>query len=78
MFLLPIKEKANFIVIDSNTKEELIGVKVTVDSTTQYTDFMGIVQFDIHETDTVTVEYPSYETTKKVVNGSCVIELKSK
>ena len=59
-------EKKKLMIIDNKTQEELIGVKITVDSITYYTDFDGIVEIDVSDKSTIKVEYPSYET--KVLN----------
>jgi hypothetical protein len=77
----PNKE-ANIIIIDNKTKEELIGAKLTIDSTTYYTDFDGIIHLSLpsKESYDINIEYPSYETKKldDVELKSMIIELKQK
>jgi hypothetical protein len=80
LFNAPQKQ-ANFVVVDDKTKEEIIGAKVTVDTSVYYTDFDGIVHIELpakNEYD-VTVEYPSYKTKKMedIDLESMIIPLKS-
>lgn len=71
-------EKKNLMIIDSKTQEELIGVKITVDSVTYYTNLDGLVEINVSDKSTIKLEYPSYET--KVLNkiDSNTIKLISK
>lgn len=72
-------DKKTIIVVDEKTKEELIGVTVTVDDTKYYTDFDGILVVDIaNDSVNIKIEYPSYETKTIKLTDSQVIEIKSK
>lgn len=77
MLFLPYMEKTNIVVVDSETKERLIGAKIITESNTYYTDFNGWVQIDVNKNDTIKVEYISYKTTIKVIEKSSIIELES-
>jgi hypothetical protein len=81
-FSFNINKKSTIIVIDEKTREELIGVKVMVDTTTYYTDLSGIVVIDqpINDDCNIKLAYPSYNSKelKDVVLESMIITLKQK
>lgn len=71
-------KKRTIIVVDKKTQEELIAAKITVNDTTYYTDFNGVIVIDVPDNSNIIVEYPSYESKEVVVDESQVIELNSK
>ena len=79
MLILPIKDDVvTIMVVDEKTKEELIGVKITANGNSYYTDLDGIARIEISNTDSIKIEYPSYNTTLKKIENSATIELHSK
>lgn len=79
MLILPIKDDVvTILVVDGKTKEELIGVKITANGNSYYTDLDGIATIEISNTDSIKIEYPSYNTTVKKIEDSTTIELHSK
>ena len=70
------------MVIDKKTQEELIGVKVIIDTTTYYTDFDGILHVDLPSKEhyDITVEYPAYhkKSFDDVDLDSIIIEMEQK
>lgn len=65
LMLLPIKGK----IVDSETKEELVGVKIE----NVYTDFEGNCEIQKGK---VKIIYPSYQTVDTILIKDFTIELK--
>jgi len=71
-----IAEKKTIIVVDKDTQEELIAATVTVNDSTYYTDFDGVLVVDTPAK--IKVEYPSYESLELEISDSQIVELESK
>ena len=83
LFFFSIQDDIEIKVVDKNTKEELIGAKVSFNDTTLYTDFDGklLIKTDKDKIEEIKVEYPSYYvvTEEDLDNLSTIeIELESK
>lgn len=71
-----LEEKyTTYKVVDSETKEDLVGVCLNINNKKYYTDFNGELKLEINN-DKATVYLISYQTKEVVLDNKKVIELK--